>query len=355
MTGPSSAPVPAPPAQTDTFGKLDRAKVRDYWVDEARDFTPWLAHEENLAQLGDTIGISLELVGTELRVGPFKADIVATDGEKTVIIENQLDSTDHKHLGQLLVYAAGRSAKTVVWVAKEVTDEYRKVIDWLNDETSVDFWALEIELWRIDNSPVAPKFNVVCEPNELTKSTDTEPGELSDTKLLQLDFWKGFADYLETSGSSFNPRKPRPQHWYDLPIGTTRAHIYLNAVVMGSGRLVCGLYVKTSHSDLIFQRLEAERETIDAELGVDEEVDWDPIPEKLACRIGIQRPANLGDRHGWPEMFEWLKTRAERFKDVFAARVRDMNLPSAGAQVAGEVATHGSAASGDGAAGTPTA
>jgi hypothetical protein len=143
---PAAAPVPAiagaaatPAARTATFGRLEPAKVRDYWVDEARDFTPWLAREENLGLLADTLGISLELVGTEQRVGPFKADIVAKDGEDTIVIENQLDPTDHKHLGQLLVYAAGRNAVTVVWVAKQVTDEYRKVIDWLNEQTSVNF------------------------------------------------------------------------------------------------------------------------------------------------------------------------------------------------------------------------
>src|SRR5439155_7855538 len=133
--------------------------------------------------------------------------------------------------------------------------------------TNVNFWALEIELWRIGDSPVAPKFNVVCEPNELTKSGgDGEPGALSETKLLQLEFWKGFSEYLETSGASFNARKAQPAHWYDLPIGTSRAHIYLNAVVAGGGRLACGLYVTTSQSALIFERLAAEREVIDAEL-----------------------------------------------------------------------------------------
>jgi hypothetical protein len=141
---PAAPEAAVPPAQTATFGRLEPAKVRDYWVDEARDFTPWLAKEENLGLLADTLGISLELVGTEQRVGPFKADIVAKDGEDTVIIENQLDPTDHKHLGQLLVYAAGRNAATVVWIAKQVTDEYRKVIDWLNEQTNVNFWALEI-------------------------------------------------------------------------------------------------------------------------------------------------------------------------------------------------------------------
>jgi hypothetical protein len=343
--------VAAPAEETRTFGRLEREKVRDYWVDEARDFTPWLAQEENLVLLGETINLSLELVGVEQRVGPFKADIVATDGEQTVIIENQLDATDHKHLGQLLVYAAGRNAKTVVWVAKQVTDEYRNVIDWLNDETSVDFWALEIELWRIGKSPVAPKFNVVCEPNELTKGGGETP-ELSDTKLLQLEFWKGFSDYLETSGSSFNPRTARPQHWYDLPIGTTRAHIYLNALVSGGGRLDCGLYVKTSQSNLIFEKLAEDRDAIDAELGVAEDVDWDPNPERLACRIGVYRPADLADRDAWPDYYEWLKSRAERFKAVFSGRVREMELPTTEAQAVAEAAADGLGHDGGGSATT---
>ena len=289
-----TAGTPAPPAgETATFGRLEPAKVREYWLDEARDFTPWLAKEENLDLLGETIGMSLELVGKEMPVGPFKADIVAREDENTVIIENQLDATDHKHLGQLLVYAAGRSAATVVWVAKSVTDEYRKVIDWLNEETNVNFWALEIELWRIGDSPVAPKFNVVCEPNELTKTPDGPSGELSETKLLQLDFWKGFSEYLETSGSSFNARKAQPAHWYDLPIGTTRAHIYLNALVTFRPGVACGLYIKTSQSALIYERLSEQRETIDAELDIGD-IDWDPIPTRSRVASGfIARPTCL--------------------------------------------------------------
>ena len=320
-------PVAAPPAETSTFGRLEPAKVRDYWLDEARDFTPWLAREENLSLLADTLGLSLELVGREQRVGPFKADIVAKDGESTVIIENQLDPTDHRHLGQLLVYAAGRSAATVVWIAKRVTDEYRRSSTGSTSKTNVNFWALEIELWRIGDSPVAPKFNVVCEPNELTKTPEGEPTELSDTKLLQLEFWKGFSEYLESSGSSFNARKAQPAHWYDLPLGTSRAHIYLNAVVAGGGRVACGVYVKTSQSDIIFERLADEREAIDAQLAMGD-VEWDPIPEKTACRIGVHRDANLADRGSWPELYAWLKDHAEKFKTVFASRVKEMQLPS---------------------------
>lgn len=313
-------------SKTATFGRLEPAKIREFWDDEARDFTPWLAKPENLDLLGETIGLSLELVGTEQRVGPFKADIVATDGESTVIIENQLDATDHKHLGQLLVYAAGRSASTVVWIAKSVTDEYRKVIDWLNEETSVNFWALEIELWRIGDSPVAPKFNVVGEPNELTKTSDPT-GELSETRLLQLDFWKGFSEYLETSGSQFNARKAQPANWYDLPIGTTRAHIYLNALVTFRPGVACGLYIKTQQSALIYENLSQDRAIIDAELGIPE-VEWDPLPEKLACRIGVHRDTNLADRDSWPELYAWLAETADKFKAVFAQRVKEMDLPA---------------------------
>jgi hypothetical protein len=138
-SGGDGQPV-APARETAALGRLEVVKIREYWKDESQDFTPWLAREENLELLGDTVGLNLELVGTEQRVGPFKADIVATDGEDRVIVENQLDATDHRHLGQIMVYAAGQTAKTVVWVAKQVTDEYRKVFDWLNEETSTNFW-----------------------------------------------------------------------------------------------------------------------------------------------------------------------------------------------------------------------
>ncbi len=302
-------------------------KIRDLWSDEARDFTPWLAKEENLSLLAETIGLNLELVGMEQRVGPFKADIVARDGEDIVIIENQLDATDHRHLGQLLVYAAGRTAQKVVWVARQVTDEYRKVIDWLNEETKTSFWALEVELWRIGDSAPAPKFNVVCEPNELTKApTGVEPSELSGTKLLQLDFWKGFTQFLEEAGGSFNARKPFPQHWYDLSIGTSRAHISLTALVAKSGRIGCELYIGHSQADAIFDRLQQEHDQIEAELGA---LEWHPLPEKKSCRIAIYRQADIEARESWPQLFAWLLERAEKFKSVFAPRVKAVDLPSA--------------------------
>ena len=165
-----------------------------FWEDEARQFTPWLALPENLKLLGDAIGIELEFEATESRVGIFKADIVAKEvgTDDRVIIENQLENTDHDHLGKLLTYAAGLGAKVVVWVAEKISDDHRRALDWLNEITgeSFSFFALEIELWRINDSAPAPKFNLVCRPNDWAKSlTGTDGvGEPTETKLSQLEF-----------------------------------------------------------------------------------------------------------------------------------------------------------------------
>ena len=315
----------ASPAAKPKFGRLESEKVRDHFKDEAQDFTPWLAEEENLALLGETIGADLTFVGREYRIGPFRADIVAKDGEDNlVVIENQLEATDHRHLGQLLVYAADREAKTVVWIARTVMDEYRKVIDWLNEETSTHFWALEIELWRIGASDVAPKFNIVCEPNELTKPAGAaESPELSANKLLQQEFWTAMNEYFEQHGSPFNARKPRPQHWHPLPIGTSRAHITLTALVGKSGRVGCELYIRDAQADAIYEALEQQKAEVEQQLG---ELEWQPLPDKKASRVAQYKDANIEDRESWPQLFAWLKDTAEKFKATFADRVRQVQL-----------------------------
>lgn len=303
-----------------TLGRLESLPIRDVWRDEARDFTPWLAREENLAVLSDAIEMNLELVGTEQSVGPFKADIVARDGDRVVIIENQLEATDHRHLGQLMVYAAGRTAQAVVWVAKQVTDEYRKVIDWLNEETNVAFYALEVELWRIGDSLPAPKFNVVCEPNELTRQTATS-APVTETKVLQLEFWKGFSEVAEEQGTTLKMQKPKPQHWFDMRFGTSRAHVSLTA--LSRGRIGCELYISHSQADAIYEALDDQGEAIESELG---ELEWQPLPDKKACRIARYRDADIEDQTSWQDLFKWLLHEAEAFRSTFAERVKEVDL-----------------------------
>ena len=184
---------------TKALGRLHAVELRDVWEDEARDFTPWLGNEENLGLLGEAVGLELELETLEAEVGPFAADILCKNiaDDTWVLIENQVEKTDHRHLGQILTYAAGLSAKTVIWLAKQFTEEHRAALDWLNENTAEDlsFFGLEIELWCIGDSPPAPKFNVVSKPNDWTREVKTRSASVtapSDTKKTQYQFWTAF-------------------------------------------------------------------------------------------------------------------------------------------------------------------
>src|SRR6185369_6748304 len=172
------------------FGRLDRVDARSAWASEASHFTPWLALPENLRLLGDTIDIELELEAQEKSVGPFRADILCknTLNEDWVLIENQLERTDHCHLGQLLTYAAGLNAVTIVWIAERFTEEHRATLDWLNERTDehINFFGLEVELWQIGDSPIAPKFNIISQPNDWSRTVRTAAeAEVSPHKQTQ--------------------------------------------------------------------------------------------------------------------------------------------------------------------------
>lgn len=159
---------------TKNLGRLERVELRNIWQSEAWDFTPWLARKENLEILGETLGIDLELEAQERPVAPFRADILCKDigTNRWVLIENQLERTDHVHLGQLLTYASGLEAVTIVWIAAQFTEEHRSTLDWLNRITdeSFRFFGLEVELWKIADSPAAPKLNIVSKPNDWSQS-----------------------------------------------------------------------------------------------------------------------------------------------------------------------------------------
>ena len=149
------------------FDRFRRVQLRDIWPHEAHDFTPWLA--ENLVFLAEALGMDLELEATEKRVGDFRADIVCrnrTDNSR-VVIENQLEKSNHQHLGKILTYAAGLDAAAIVWIAAEFRDEHRETLDWLNKSThaALQFFGIDIEVFQIADSPYAPEFTVVTDMN----------------------------------------------------------------------------------------------------------------------------------------------------------------------------------------------
>lgn len=209
------------------LGKLKKVDVRSVWKSESNDFTPWLASEANIQDLGDELKLELEVLEIEKNVGPFRADILCknTATDHYVIIENQFGKTDHTHLGQIMTYASGLDAFTVVWIAEKFTEEHRAALDWLNKITdeNIEFYGIEIELFRIADSLPAPMFNLVSKPNSYSKAVKKSSASagLTETKLLQQQYWQKLKEYVETQTVPFKLQKALPQHWTNISIGRT--------------------------------------------------------------------------------------------------------------------------------------
>lgn len=309
------------------LGKVEKLTIREQWKNEEYDFTPWLAIEENIQLLGDEINLDLEVEGTEIPIGSYKADIVARDGNgRAVIIENQLERTDHKHLGQLITYASGVEAQIIIWVCTQVTDEHRQAIDWLNEVTRADiaFFACEIELWRIGESLAAPKFNVVASPNDWTKvvKSTVNSKELSDTKRAHLDYWNAFKAYMEETGTSLKLRQPRPQHWYSMAVGHSKFNISLTTNTQ-SKQIGCEIYIRGENAKEAFAQLQLQKNEIEGMLG---KLEWHELPDGQDCRIKLSRNGDSKAQAQWQELHSWLKNNSEAFYEVFSPKIKALDF-----------------------------
>ncbi len=295
------------------LSRLERVPLREAWKHEAGDFTPWLAETDNLDALAQALGLSeLEVVATEHYVGDFKLDILCTDGDQQVIVENQLAETDHKHLGQILAYAAGVGARKVIWVAESFRPEHVAALRFLNENTTDDlsFFGVQVELWRIGNSPLAPKFEVVVQPDNWAKTGREQAraaASASPTKQLQLKFWSALIERLAKNAPQIRPQKPRPQHWLNNSIG--RAGFGLNITAnTRDARLGVELWMPGEEAKGRFARLIEQRPNIELQLGF--QLDWQDLPDAMACRIATWLPdASIEDESRWDEYLAWLEQR----------------------------------------------
>ncbi|MEL6919663.1 MAG: DUF4268 domain-containing protein [Pseudomonadota bacterium] len=316
------------------LGRLERVDLRAEWTKEDRDFTPWLAREENIALLGETLNMSLEVEQEERRVGRFSADILCKDTGSTdagwVVIENQLETTDHSHLGQILTYAAGLEAKTCIWVAAKFHEEHRAAVDWLNEISGEEFqfFGLEIELWRIGDSPAAPKFNIIAKPNGWKREVgrtarSMEPANLTETKRLQLEFWEALKVRL-AGHPTLRLQKPLPQHWTTFSIG--RSGMHLGAIInTRDDRIGVELYLGDDNANAFFAQLEQDKRAIEAE--IDFALEWMPLPERRACRIIAYHPLrNLADTQSWDGLQDWMVSALEQMQKAFARRVKALTV-----------------------------
>lgn len=311
-----------------TLGRLERVKLREFWNGEAPDFTPWLAQPDNVVLLAEVLGLDLEVEAQEKNVGPFRADILCKDTVTGhyVPIENQLEKTDHTHLGQLMTYAAGLDAVTIVWISNQFTDEHGAALDWLNRITldTVNFFGLEIELWRIGDSPMAPKFNVVSQPNDWSDTVAQAAaaaggGQMTEIQQLHLDFWTQFRQFMRDRGSPVKIQKPSKDHWTNVAVGRSN---FTLVVVNGMRDNFSELHLTMlgPEAKSLFHLLsDRYRSTIDAQLGP---LDWRENPKSKESKIALRRPATPSDRQTWPDLNLWLAENIERWVEVFRPIVK---------------------------------
>lgn len=259
---------------TEELSRLKGVELRDIWENEAQHFTPWLAEDENLILLGETLGIELELEAQEINIGDFKADILCinTEDSSRVLIENQLNETDHRHLGQILTYAAGLDVYTVIWIAKEFRDEHRAALDLQNEITNERFryFGVEIKLWMIGNSIPAPQFVIVSKPNDSNLSISSI--SIDDWKTK---FWTKFKEHLHTTNSGFRIYRPGPKNAVQFGIGHPdfRLEARLSKQI---GRIGIRLYITGINAEVYFHLLYERREEIETEF--EDNLEWEESP-----------------------------------------------------------------------------
>lgn len=306
------------------FGKIKKVNIRDIWQHEAHYFTPWLA--ENLEKLGESVGMDLEMIEQEASVGNFSLDILAKDLSTghNVIIENQFGDTDHDHLGKMLTYAAGFDASKVIWISENVRDEHRQTIEWLNQRTDTDtqFFAIEIEVFRIDDSKPAYNFKPVVYPNEWRKSKKQSSGEkLSPKSEAYQEYFQVLIDELRTKHSFTKAKLAQPQSWTIFPTGI--AGISYGTSFAQGGRVRAELYMGLSDSDKnkkLFDWLFDQKQILESAFG--ESLSWERLDDRLASRIAVYREGTIDDVEALKEIQVWAIEKLLNFRKTFSPHLK---------------------------------
>lgn len=323
--------APAVSAVGPQLGRLQDVPVRDIWSNEASDFTPWLL--DNADRLGEALGIDLEITAAEHPVGGFSLDLHGHDrtNDCVLIVENQLERTDHGHLGQILTYAAGTDARTIVWIAPDFRDEHRQALDWLNEHTDEDthFFGVQLRVVRIGSSPPAPLFELVANPNDWQRRTRTAvaaAGATTERQQLYLAFWAKYLDRVREVHTDWTAaRSPSRWHWMDQPglLGSARYSLSFGQ----GGTLRNALYIDLRDADLnrtLLGILEDNREAIEATYG--RSLAFEAPDGRRACTVIDSTDGDVAnvDRHD--AYIDWLIDSGERmrkaltpYKEAFVA------------------------------------
>ena len=301
------------------IGKLKEVDIRELWKHEQYDFSEWLSKKENIENLNEILGLTLIDISKETYVGAYRCDLFAKD-ETTgikVIIENQLEVSNHDHLGKIITYASGLDAKVVVWIVKEAREEHRSAIEWLNNNTNsnVNFFLIEIHAYKIGESDPAPMFQVVEQPNDFiknNKSTNRDES-MNKSQSQRIEFWNQFNNVVIERGKPFNIRKATTDHWYNVAIGTSEAHIDITLVNKDS---LIGVELYITDNKELFDKLYKRKDEIERELGFN--LDWRRLDNSKASRIVYHiKGLNFDDHSNYNELMNKTIDLAVLMRNVF--------------------------------------
>lgn len=305
------------------LGKL--VKIEDLhtiWKHEAKDFTPWLAEEENLSLLSEAIGIDIVLEERESEVGDFSVDIFATEEStgRKIVIENQLEDTNHDHLGKIITYASGKNAEVIIWIVKRARDEHKQAIEWLNSHTDdkCAFFLIEIELWRIGNSEPAVKFNIVERPNDWAKSMK-KSSNLSQTGALRLNFWQEFIGYNQSNNGVYAKSTPTADTWISKSIKGIPATNVVIVITKESCRIEA--FINSGNKEKnksIFDALYAQKDTIEEQYG--SKLTWQSIDDNVTCRIYEDRKLSFIKEDERTNIFKFFCDATNRMISSFGSQ-----------------------------------
>lgn len=302
------------------LGKLEKIEdLRSIWKHEAKDFTPWLANEENISMLSEAIGIDIVLEEQESSVGEFSVDIFATEEStgRKIIIENQLEDTNHDHLGKIITYASGKDAEVIIWIVKRARDEHKQAIEWLNNHTDdkCAFFLIEIELWRIGNSEPAVKFNIVERPNDWAKSMK-KSSSLTQGGAQKLDFWQQFIEYNQANNGVYAKSRPTSDAWIGKSIkGIPATNVNL---VLTKDNCRIEAYINSGNQEKnksIFDTLTTQKDAIEQEYG--SSLTWQRLDDKVTCRIYEDRPLSYIKEDDRQAIFQFFCDATNRMLKAF--------------------------------------
>lgn len=281
------------------IGRLRSVPLREVWRHEAHDFTVWL--EDNVEVLSELIGIELSDVRRELAAGAFSVDLVASDSSaRTVVIENQLERSDHDHLGKLITYVAVHDASIAVWIVRDPRPEHVEAVTWLNKSRDVDFYMLKLEAFRIGESKAAPLLTLITGPTPELKEAGDQQRERSERHHERLKFWERLLA-TPSGAHTHSGVSPSVDNWLDAGSGTAGVVFHYR---VRKGNADISLLMQTgdkTRNEAIFDALNQRRSQIESDFGAP--LRWERKPDVKKCEIvAATWPTGLDDVDAWPDL-----------------------------------------------------